>query len=169
MKRKRSLTDALFVEATRLVEREGWLLDTREWDAWLDLYLPDAEYWLPCYLEDGSLTSDPQSQISLIYYDSRAGLEDRIYRIRTDQSLASRPLPRTAHTVNVGNIYQADDGSVVVNSSWSSFSYRLEQTYNFFGTQEHILKLGDQGLKIASRRILVMNDNIPCPLDVYSV
>lgn len=163
------MTDALFVEASRLVAREGWLLDTQAWDEWLDLYLPDAEYWLPCYLEDGSLTTDPHSQISLIYYENRAGLEDRIFRIRTDQSLASRPLPRTAHTVNIGNISQNDDRSVVVNSSWSSFSYRLDQAYNFFGTQEHILQPSDQGLKIARRRILVMNDNIPCPLDVYSV
>src|SRR5690606_38316593 len=100
-KRRRPLTDALFGEAARLVAREGWLLDMKAWDEWLDLYLPNAEYWLPCYLEDGSLTADPKAQISLIYYDSKAGLEDRIFRIRTDQSLASRPLPRTAHTVNI--------------------------------------------------------------------
>src|SRR5690606_18295356 len=120
-------------------------------------------------LEDGSLTADPKAQISLIYYDSKAGLEDRIFRIRTDQSLASRPLPRTAHTVNIGDINGNNDGSILVSSSWSSYSYRLDQSYNFFGTQEHVLKQSEQGLKIASRRILVMNDNIPCPLDVYSV
>ena len=83
------MADPTFEEAARIVAREGWLLDMQMWDEWLDLYRPDAEYWLPCYLEDGSLTTDPQRQLSLIYYNSRAGLEDRIFRIRTDQSLAS--------------------------------------------------------------------------------
>ena len=163
------MADPTFEEAARIVAREGWLLDMQMWDEWLDLYRPDAEYWLPCYLEDGSLTTDPQRQLSLIYYNSRAGLEDRIFRIRTDQSLASRPLPRTAHTVNIGNVEAQADGAIAVSSSWISCSYRLEQSYSFFGTQEHLLKPGADGLKIASRRILVMNDTIPCPLDVYSV
>ena len=161
--------ESQFALASRLVAREGWLLDQKRWDDWIDLYLPDAEYWLPCYLEDGSVTSDPQSQISLIYYNSRAGIEDRIFRIRTDQSLASKPLPRTAHTVNVGDVSPQEDGTILVESSWASFSYRLEQDYCFFGSQKHVLKQTDEGLKIAKRHILVMNDKIPCPLDIYSV
>lgn len=163
------MPEALFSEASRLVAREGWLLDQKRWDDWLGLYLPDAEYWLPCFLEDGSVTSDPQKQISLIYYSSRAGLEDRVFRIRTDQSLASKPLPRTAHTVNVGEVTTQDDGTILVESSWAAFSYRLEQDYCFFGSQQHVLKPTDSGLKIAKRHVLVMNDKIPCPLDIYSV
>jgi 3-phenylpropionate/cinnamic acid dioxygenase small subunit len=161
--------DTIFAKASRLVAREGWLIDQKRWDDWLDLYLPDAEYWLPCFLEDGSVTSDPQRQISLIYYSSRAGLEDRVFRIRTGQSLASTPLPRTAHTVSVGDVVRRDDGDIEVGSSWAAFSYKLEAQYHFFGTQRHVLKPTDSGLRIASRHILVMNDKIPCPLDIYSV
>lgn len=163
------MPEALFNEAAALVAREGWLLDQQDWDAWLALYLPEAEFWLPCYLEDGSLGSNPMEEISLIYYGSRAGLEDRVYRIRTGQSLASIPLPRTAHLASCGHFEQGADGDIVVGSSWSAFSYRLEATYQFFGTQKHVLRLTDDGLKIAKRHIIVMNDKIPCPLDIYSV
>ncbi len=163
------MSESLFAEASRLIAREGWLLDQKRWDDWLELYLPDAEYWLPCYLDDGSLTSDPDSQVSLIYYRSRAGLEDRVFRIRTDQSLASTPLPRTSHLVNVGDVAERDDGDIEVGSSWASFSHRLEQQYHFFGSQTHVLRRTGSELKIAKRYIVVMNDRIPCPLDVYSV
>jgi len=158
-----------FDEAAALIAHEGWLLDQQDWDAWLALYLPDAEYWLPCYLEDGSLGSNPAGQISLVYYNNRSGLEDRIFRIRTGQSLASTPLPRTAHLVNCGMVTELDGGDIEVGSSWAAFSYRLEESYHFFGTQKHILRRTDEGLKIAKRHIIVMNDKLPCPLDIYSV
>ena len=163
------MSDPYYAEASRLVSREGWLLDQKRWDDWLELYLPEAEYWLPCFLEDGSVTSDPQKQVSLIYYASRAGLEDRVFRIRTDQSLASKPLPRTSHLVNVGDVTVQDDGTVLVESSWAAFSYRLEQEFHFFGTQTHVLKPTDAGLRIAKRHVMLLNDKIPCPLDIYSV
>lgn len=163
------MPESIYSEASRLVVREGWLLDQKRWDDWLDLYLKDAEYWLPCHLDDGTMTSDPHKQISLIYYSGRAGLEDRVFRIRTDQSLASMPLPRTSHLVSVGQVVEREDGDIEVGSSWAAFSYRLEEQYHFFGTQEHVLRHTEAGLKIAKRNIHVLNDKIPCPLDIYSV
>lgn len=162
------LTDN-FKSAQDLVLREGWFLDQRDWDKWLDLYLPEAEYWLPCWKEDGTLTDDPRRQISLIYYSSRAGLEDRVYRIRTDRSLASTPLPRTSHIVNCVLSEAIDDEHVRISSNWVVNSYRLDQQNHFFGSQTHVLKSTPDGLKIASRKVIVMNDTIPCPLDIYSV
>ncbi len=63
--------------ARELVSLEAWLLDQRDWDAWLGLYAEDAEYWLPCWEDEYILTKNPNTEVSLIYYNSRAGLEDR--------------------------------------------------------------------------------------------
>lgn len=156
-------------EAATLVSREGWLLDCRRWDEWLSLYRVDAEYWLPCYKSEHELTVDPECEISLIYYSSRAGLEDRVFRIRTDRSLASTPLPRTSHLVTMAECLEEADGSIRVESNWVTHSYKLEQTTYFFGTQTHILTSGHNGLLIKSRKIIVMNDIIPSLLDIYSV
>ena len=79
--------------------REARLLDDRQWDEWLDLYSESVEYWMPAWDDDDRLTEDPHSQISLIDYPNRNGLEDRVFRIKTERSGASTPEPRTNHAV----------------------------------------------------------------------
>ena len=162
------MTTDRFVQARDIVMSEGWLLDTRQWDAWLALYDPSATYWLPCWLDEDHLTSDPKSQISLIYYSSRAGLEDRVFRIRTGQSLASTPLSRTAHLISIGHAREVD-GKVEVGSSWAVHSIRGDAQHVFFGQQTHVFAEGDTGLKIVERRVVLANDRIPNVLDIYSV
>ena len=69
--------------------REARLLDDRQWDEWLDLYSESVEYWMPAWDDDDRLTEDPHSQISLIYYPNRGGLEDRVFRIRTGKAAST--------------------------------------------------------------------------------
>ena len=76
--------------------REARLLDDRQWDAWLGCYAEDAVYWMPAWDDDDQPTADPQREISLMYYPDRSGLEDRVFRIKTERSGASTPEPRTA-------------------------------------------------------------------------
>ena len=94
-------TTAVSVEDVRqFLYREARYLDDREFETWLECYHPDVEFWMPAWDDNGELTEDPQSEISLIYYDNRGGLEDRVFRIRTDRSAAtSMPEPRTGHNI----------------------------------------------------------------------
>ncbi|WP_199906006.1 aromatic-ring-hydroxylating dioxygenase subunit beta, partial [Enterobacter hormaechei] len=78
------------------LHREARLLDDRQWDAWLECYAEDVTYWMPAWDDDDQLTDDPHSQISLMYYANRCGLEDRVFRIKTERSGASTPEPRTS-------------------------------------------------------------------------
>ena len=155
--------------AIELVDREGLLLDAKDWDAWLDLYAEDAVYWIPAWDGEHTLTKDPDRELSLIYYGSRAGLEDRIYRIRTELSLASTPLPRTVHMTSNHVVDEAAEGQLRVHSSWATHSYRLETSHTFFGSQDHLLRREGARLRIARREIVVANDRIPNVLDIYSV
>ena len=159
----------LRLAAIDLVDREGLLLDDKDWDAWLALYAEDAEYWIPAWDDEHTLTSDPSRELSLIYYASRAGLEDRIYRIRTELSLASHPLPRTVHMTSNHQVEEDEAGLVRVRSNWATHSYRLETAHTFFGTQIHRLRSDGADLRIAARKIIVANDRIPNVLDIYSV
>ena len=60
-----------------------------------------------------SLITDPQSEVSLIYYAHRGGLEDRVFRIRTERSSAtSLPEPRTSHNISNVEIVEQDAGGV---------------------------------------------------------
>ena len=68
----------LSVEDVRqFLYREARFLDDKEWESWLALYAPDAEYWMPSWDDDDQLVTDPQTQISLIWYGHKGGLEDR--------------------------------------------------------------------------------------------
>src|SRR5246500_5035234 len=83
--------------------REARFLDDKEWDNWLALYAPDVEFWMPSWDDDDQLVTDPQTEISLIWYGNESGLEDRVFRIGTERSSAtSLPEPRTSH--NISNV-----------------------------------------------------------------
>ena len=78
--------------------REARLLDDRQWDAWLTCYTDDVTYWMPAWDDDDRPTDDHQSQISLMYYPDRGGLEDRVFRIRPSAAARRRPSRAPATT-----------------------------------------------------------------------
>ena len=96
-------------EIEQFLYREARYLDDREFDKWLECYAPDSEFWMPAWDDDDTLVTDPQREISLIYYNNRGGLEDRVFRIKTDRSSAtSLPEPRTSH--NITNVEIIEPG-----------------------------------------------------------
>ena len=154
-----------------LVHREARYLDERRWDEWLELFVEDCEYWMPAWKADGTPTTNPQAELSHIYYASRAGLEDRIVRIRSGKSAASTPMPRTAHIL--GSVLPAGSSAdrLELDSTWVShvFFPRSGESHAFFGRYEHELVLREGDWRIARKKILLQNDYIPTMLDVYCV
>ena len=55
--------------------REARLLDEKKWEEWLTYYDEDCPFWMPSWDDDGQLISDPQREISLIYYPDRRSLD----------------------------------------------------------------------------------------------
>jgi 3-phenylpropionate/cinnamic acid dioxygenase small subunit len=73
LENRRAGTATLSVEDVRqFLYREARFLDDKEWESWLALYAPDAEFWVPSWDDDDQLVTDPQTQISLIWYGTRA-------------------------------------------------------------------------------------------------
>ena len=72
---------------------EARQLDDENWDEWLACYHPDVNFWMPSWDDDDSLVTNPETEISLIYYPTRQGLEDRVFRIKTCL-LYTSPSPR---------------------------------------------------------------------------
>ena len=94
----------------RFPYREARYLDDKDWDAWLALYAADASFWMPSWDDRDQLTEDPQREISLIWYGNRGGLEDRVFRIRTERSSATLPDTRTSHNLSNIELLGEDDG-----------------------------------------------------------
>ncbi len=162
----------LVAAATDLLEREAAYLDERRWDDWLDLFTEDCEYWMPAWRGEDQLTENPQAELSHFYFAGRAGLEDRIVRIRTGQSPASSPLPRTTHLL--GNVIQLEPPTseeIRLRHSWVCHVYfvRSRDTHAFFGHSEVTLACPSEQWLIARKKIVMQNDHIPTMLDFYMV
>ncbi|MEC8916640.1 MAG: benzoate 1,2-dioxygenase small subunit [Pseudomonadota bacterium] len=162
--------DMNFLDIQAFIHREARLLDDRDWDAWLECYSKDVVFWMPAWDDDDRLTEDPQSEISLIYYPNREGLEDRIYRIKTERSGAtSIPEPRTTHQVsNLEVLSQAGD-KVELRFNWHTLSHRYQQTNAYFGTSFYTLDVSGDAPLIERKTVILNNDYIHQVIDVYHV
>ena len=149
--------------------REARLLDDREWDEWLQCYAPDSVFWMPAWDDDDRLVEDPHSQISLIYYPNREGLEDRVFRIKTERSGATSPEPRTSHNLSNIEILSRQDEKIRVRFNWHTLSHRYKITDHFFGTSFYTLCWREDALQIVNKKIVLKNDYIHNVIDIYHV
>ena len=152
-----------------VVAREGLLLDRRTWDAWLAMYREDAVFWVPAWRNESETVEDPDTEVSLIYHDSRKGLEERVLRLRTGKSVTTMPLPRTAHFVSGFLVAEATMENIDVHSSWQVVIYqpRSAVQYTLAGRYEHQLVNTGEGWKIAKKKIILINDRVPTLVDFY--
>ena len=155
-------------EVAQLFSREAHFLDRKQWKQWLELFCEDAEYWAPAWASEEELTSDPGNELSLIYLRGRGGLEDRIYRIEARDSLASVPLDRTAHVVGSVLVHRVDDnGMVEASSSWITHVFSVRGVATLGGYADYALRRVDGALRIAKKRVVLIDDRLEIPVDVY--
>ncbi|KFE55945.1 benzoate 1,2-dioxygenase small subunit [Pseudomonas syringae] len=149
--------------------REARLLDDRQWDQWLECYSPNVEFWMPAWDDQDSLTEDPQREISLIYYPSRDGLADRVFRIKTERSSASMPEPRTAHFVANLEVLADDGETVELRFNWQTLSHRYKTTDTYFGTSFYRLDVRPEQPLITRKKVVLKNDYIHQVIDIYHI
>lgn len=158
-------------DLTAVVFREAHLLDTQSFDQWLALYCEDAQFWMPAWTDDNRLTESPDTELSLIFCSARAGLEDRVWRLRSGLSVASTPLLRTTHLVSNPVLVAGEQNHAQLDSSWSChiWNSKRQEQHVFFGRYEHSLRYEAGQWMIARKKIVLMNDLIPTMLDFYCV
>ena len=161
----------LLTRCADLLYREAAYLDERRWSEWLALYTEDAEFWVPAWDEDGIVTADHESQLSLIYYPNRAGLEDRVWRIQSGLSPATSLLARSCHLLTNVRLTTVSESHAHVSSHWQTHIYLPEKqhAFTYFGFYEHILQMKEETLRIAKKKIILLNDVVESVLDIYHV
>ena len=149
--------------------RESRLLDDEQWDAWLDCYHPQAVFWMPAWDDDDTLTSDPEQEISLIYYPSRQGLEDRVFRIKTERSSATMPSTRTSHNISNVEIEREQDRVCTVRFNWHTLSHRYKTNYTHFGMSRYVIDFSGERPVILNKYVMLKNDYINQVIDIYHI
>lgn len=155
--------------ACAFVYREARFLDERDWDSWLALYDENCTFWMPAWDDDGNLTDDPQSQISLIWYGRRAGLEDRVFRIRTERSSATIPDTRTSHNIANVEIIEQGNGLCKLRFNWHTMSVRYNHTDHFCGSSYYTLDISGASPVIKEKKVVLKTDYIRHVIDIYHI
>ncbi len=147
--------------------REARFLDDKDWDNWLELYAADASFWMPSWDDNDELTEDPQREISLIWYGNRMGLEDRIFRIKTERSSASVPDTRTSHNISNIELLEQADGLCKVRFNWHTLSFRYKTVDSYFGCSFYTLDVRGDSPLIKAKKVILKNDYVRQVIDVY--
>ena len=152
-------------EVEDLLAREALSLDRRDWDAWLDLFVEDCCYWMPAWRDEENPTEDPQTELSLIWYQGKHNLADRVWRVKSGLSVASVPLMRTSH--HVSNLLIEGEDRVAASFAVHVHNAKRRADHVFFGRYEYRLVREAGALRIAEKKIVLMNDRIPAVADFY--
>ena len=149
-----SSSDLGLRDIEQFLYREAYLLDRNKLDEWFALFTQDATYWIP--LEANQ--TDPLGTCSIIYDDHRL-LDVRVRQASHVRAHARNPLARTCHQVSNVMILQNphSDTELLVCSNLVLIEYRQERQRVFGGVCEHRLRRTDKGLKIAAKRIDLVN------------
>jgi len=148
---------------------ESRLLDDEQWDEWLECYSPDAEFWMPAWDDNDELVTNPQEEISLIYYPNRQGLEDRVFRIKTERSSATMPDTRTSHNVTNVELEKRDGDVCTVRFNWHTLSHRYKTNYSYFGMSRYIIDFSGDKPVILNKYVVLKNDYISQVIDIYHI
>jgi ethylbenzene dioxygenase subunit beta len=140
----------------RFLLREASLLDDARFDDWLALFTPDAWYWVPS--EPGQ--RDPHETVSLIYDDRRL-LETRVRRLASPRMYSQEPRSRTSRMVGNVSIEAADRGASTVRSKFMMIEFRRDSQRLFGGTAFHRLVKFPDGIRIAWKRVDLVNCDAP--------
>lgn len=141
-------------EVENFLYREARLMDEHAYDDWLALWTDDALYWVPSNRDD----VDPGKEVSLIY-DDRIRLQMRIARLKSGVAHAQDPKSRMRRVLSNIEIEEAEGGDVIVTSNFMLAELRRGKHDIFAGRSIHRLRLYNGSFRIASKKVLLVNND----------
>jgi 3-phenylpropionate/cinnamic acid dioxygenase small subunit len=143
----------------RFLYREALLMDEHRFDEWLALWVEGGSYWVPCNADD----IDPTRQVSIIY-DDYARLRQRIDRLKSGSVQALDPAPRMRRLIsNIEADATTGDEVTVASNFMLCIARGLDQQL-WSGRSIHRLRHTGEGLKIAHKKVLLINNDQEMPL-----
>ena len=140
-------------EIEQLLFRQAELLDTKQWQPWIDLFSEDGIYWMPP--EPSYTTWDGTPAI---FAEDKNLMTVRMKRVLHPDAWSQRPLWETNHVVsNVVVEKVAPNGDVHVRSRFHMMELRRDDVRHFAGSYRHQLKKTKDGYRIKLQRVDMTN------------
>lgn len=139
-------------EITDFVHDEAWMLDQGQYHDWLELWLPEAIYWMPLNWNQ----QDPINETSLLYEDNFM-LRLRVERLHGARTFSQKPKSRCHHVLNRPRIEEISDDEARVVTQMHYIETRLDEQMLLALTVRHHLKRVEDRLMIAGKRVDILN------------
>ena len=121
-------------EVTDFIYDEAWMLDEGQYHDWLNLWLPDAVYWMPLNWNQ----QDPINETSLLYEDNFM-LRLRIERLHGARTFSQKPKSRCHHVLNRPRVLEITEDSAKVVTKMHYVETRLDDQFLLALTVTHDL------------------------------
>ncbi|MEO8145907.1 MAG: aromatic-ring-hydroxylating dioxygenase subunit beta [Betaproteobacteria bacterium] len=133
--------------------RQSELLDTKQWQKWIDLFSPDGIYWMPPDVSYKTWDGQPA-----IFAEDKNLMTVRMLRVLHPDAWSQRPLWETSHVIsNVAILKTAKNGDVEVRSRFHMMELRRDDVRHFAGSYLHKLKKTKNGYAIQLQRVDMAN------------
>jgi len=130
-------------EVEQFLYRQAELLDTKQWQAWIDLFADDGVYWMP---------ADPAHKhwdgVPSIFAEDRNLMAVRMKRVLHPDAWSQRPLWGTNHVVSNVILEKTSPDDIVVRSRFHMMELRRDDVRHFAGAYRHHLKKTAEGYRI---------------------
>ena len=134
---------------------EARMLDEGRFDDWLALWLEDGHYWMPLDWQQ----TDPHLVTSLLYEDMFM-LRLRVERLNGARTFSQKPKSRCHHVIQRPFVDEFDpDGTIRTNTSMHYVETRLDDQFLLALTAAHELRVVDGALRIANKRVDLLNSD----------
>ena len=130
------------------------MLDEGRFDEWLALWLEDGHYWMPLDYKQ----TDPHLVTSLLYEDMFM-LRLRVERLNGARTFSQKPKSRCHHVIQRPFVDEMDGDRFVTNTAMHYVETRLDEQFLLACTAVHELRLVDGALRIANKRVDLLNSD----------
>ena len=141
-------------EVIEFLYDEVRMLDEGRFEEWLTLWTEDGIYWMPLDYKQ----QDPIHETSLMYEDQFM-LRLRVERLTGARTFSQKPKSRCHHVIQRPWVDEIDieAGRVVTTTQMHYVETRLDEQFLLALTARHDLVLRDGVLKIARKRVDILN------------
>lgn len=138
------------------VYEEARMLDDGRFDEWLDLWTHDSFYWMPL-----DYNQQDEKHVTSLLHEDAFMRKLRIERFKGERTFSQKPKTRCHHVLQRPFVDKLDHDAGRFET-YTQFHYvetRLDEQMLLAATARHDLVLDDGKLKIAGKRVDLLNSD----------
>lgn len=143
-------------QVEQFVFYQAELLDTKNWQAYIDLFAEEGTYWMPARPQQTEWSDSPS-----IFAEDKELMGVRMGRITHPNAWSQAPLWETNHVVGNVVIENLTETKIQVRSRFQVLELRRDLLRSFAGVYRHTLLRHGDGFAIELLRVDLMNAQAP--------